>query len=125
MNRSMLGGIALVAAVGLTLLVPNEAHARRRCCNGVYGYGGHHGGYYQGTYTNQGTYMNSGTYAAPGSPCAGTPAPTNPDGSIAPEPGNPPAATNAPPPPSAPSPAPPSTSSNTNPRGARVIRVRL
>jgi hypothetical protein len=111
MSRNMLGGLAIVVALGFTLLVPSQAHARRRCCNGW----GNNGG----MYTSSGT-----TYAAPAnSPCAGNPGPTNPDGSLAPQPSNSPSAAPAAPP--APSPAPPSASATYRRFQVRVTAANL
>ncbi len=125
MSRTLLGGIALVAALGFTLSVPSEAHARRCCRNGGYGYSN---GYSSGTYANYNSganYSSGATTYAPGSPCAGTAPATNPDGSIAPQPYNqqaPAPSASAPPPAPAPAPAPPSTTSAS--RSTRVLTVR-
>jgi hypothetical protein len=112
MLRNMLAGLALVTAVGFTVLAPTDAHARRRCCNG--------NGYYGRSYQQTGT-----TYAAPSSPCSGQVAPTNPDGSIAPQPSDAPAPATAAPPPPAPAPAPPSASTNLRRTRPYVISARM
>jgi hypothetical protein len=99
-RKTILGwSVALLSALGMTLAMPSDAHARRRCYNNGYnnGWYGHNGRTYASTAPTTAT-----------SPCAGTPAPTNPDGTMAPQPE--PA---APPSPAAPDdvppPAPPST----------------
>jgi len=96
-RRTIFGWSAvLLAALGMTLAVPSDAHARRRArSNGYYGY----------TYAGR-----TQGYVAPvaaTSPCAGTAAPMNPDGTIAPQPA-PAAPANPPAPENAPAPAPPS-----------------
>src|SRR5436190_5479547 len=89
-RRTILGWSAiLLSALGMTLALPADAHARRRCYNGWYGYN------YNGR-----TYTTTAPVATT-SPCAGTVAPTNPDGSIAPQP-----SAAAPPSPAAPEDAP-------------------
>lgn len=87
----------MLAALATIFAAPADAHARRRCCNGYYGYHGR-------------TYGYTAQVAAT-SPCGGTAAPTNADGSIAPQPA--PAAPSAPQPAPAPEATPPATPPST------------
>src|SRR5258708_1560673 len=102
-RRTILGwSLALFSALGVTLAAPTDAHARRRCNNGGYGYS-------TGWFGRNGrTYAYNTAPVATTSSCAGTAAPMNPDGSYAPQPAAP---TPPAPPEDVPAPAPSSTTS--------------
>jgi hypothetical protein len=91
-RRRLISLAALLAFLGLSLALPGDAHARRYRYRGWYGSTATSGYYGTATYgtTNSSAAPTSGT-------CAPTAPPVNPDGSIAPQPGQ-----AAPPPPAAP-----------------------
>ena len=102
LRSRLLSGAAVLAALVVGLMVTErDAHARyRRCCNG---YGGYRNGYAYNNYYGGGHSTYSTNYGSTG--CNQVNPPTNPDGSIAPQPGSS-TSPNAPPP--APAPTPPS-----------------